>query len=702
MSLDKELKELESKAAKHFQVLSKQHEFEEKLQENFPKKYSENMAAFKKYLPDVYKQFKNHPKNKIKLTCTKTGVANIFDHKSNTYLYNDDPISQCRDQVDNQIKNPQFTALSFTKDEAENGFIHTKYMNKLNDTFLKASEELESIKTMPNHLSSMIIFGIGLGYHLSHLLEDVTIDHLYLCEPNNDWFYASLYTADWKYVLEAIDERDGSIYFYLGSSYLEFTNDFIDNLKDKGSFNSVNAVLYQHYPSEELKKLIKTFSEDFHRCAIGWGFYDDGIISLAHDFANGKKQTPLLKKEIKLPKEFSDIPVFVIANGPSLDSAIETIKQLQDQVLVISCGSALQPLLKNGIIPDFNVANERTKNTYHYLDQFFDRDVLKNINFLTTNIMHPDCTDLFKWTGMSLKPAEPATVITGEYIDQNVSFNQLMFSNPVVGNTGTSFSCHMGFTEMYLFGLDFGYEDPSHHHSKDSVYYTDDKDEVENLSKLVRKGEIEIEGNFTEKVYSTTFFNVGKCAAESLLARFPQVNTYNCSKGAKIKGAYPTRLEHVMISNKKLDKEKLIHFIKSELFIERNFNEEEYEYWLDLEKFNHISDKLVDFLDKDFESRAELATALKLQARYLFSYSHTRYRHIYFLLQGSLTYVQSMFRMLMYSFEDEQASLLYVHEAISTFKSFMEEVKDKYQHVLDEVSEHETEVIKFMKESKNK
>ena len=36
----------------------------------------------------------------------------------------------------------------------------------------------------------MIIFGIGLGYHLSHLLEDVTIDHLYLCEPNNDWFYA--------------------------------------------------------------------------------------------------------------------------------------------------------------------------------------------------------------------------------------------------------------------------------------------------------------------------------------------------------------------------------------------------------------------------------------------------------------------------------------------------------------------------------
>lgn len=702
MLIDIELEQLTKLATKKIDELTDKNELEQQLRRQMSEKYTENIEAIKHYLPDVYESFKNHQVNNLQITCSPSGVANIYDHDKESFLYSDDPISQCRKQVDEQIKSPHFTALSFEKDEAENDFIHTKYMNKLNNVFLNASEKLKPIEKMPDHLGSMIIFGIGLGYHLKHLLEDITIDHLYLCEPNNDWFYASLYTADWKYILETIDERDGSVYLYLGASYEDFTNDFIDNLKDKGSFNSVNAVLYQHYPSDNLEKLITSFSKDFHRCAIGWGFFDDGIISIAHDFANGVKQTPLLKGQGSLPKNLSGIPVFVIANGPSLDREIEVIKQHQNEAIIFSCGSALQSLLANNITPDFHVANERTKNTYHYLHQFTDGNILKKMNFLTTNIMHPDCTELFNWTGMALKPAEPSTIIAGDFIDRGKNFAPLMFSNPVVGNTGTSYACYMGFKEIYLFGLDFGYEDPKRHHSKDSLYYTKDEKEIESLGDQIRKGEIEVDGNFVDKVFSTTFFNVGRHCLESLLKRFDQVNCYNCSAGAKVQNAEALHSEHIMLAKASMNKDSLVEYIKNELFIDRKFCPDEYITWIDYDKFDYICDKLVAYLDKEFTSRAELATALKLQARYIFSYSQTRHRHIYFMLQGSITYVQSIFKMLMYSFDDEQASLEYTAEAIVVFKQFIEEAKLKYQHVLDGISEHETDFIKITKENLNR
>jgi hypothetical protein len=699
MSLDKELQELEELATQQFNSLSEQCELEQELMTKFPLKFAENMKAFEKYLPDIYAQFKNYQPENIKITCTKSGLANIYDDESQSNLYSEDPLKQCRVQVDKQIENPQFTSLSFGKDEAEHNFIHTKYMNKLNNIYLDAENELTPIETMPDHLGSMIMFGIGLGYHLPLLIDDITIEHLYLCEPNCDWFYTSLYTADWKHILETIDERDCSVYFYLGASYKEFTDDFLDNLRDKGSFNSVNAVLYQHYPSESLNKLIKRFSEEFHRCAIGWGFYDDGILSIAHDFANGQHQIPLLKKQAVLPHKAKDFPVFVIANGPSFDSAIKTIKEYQDQAIIFCCGSAIQPLLAHGIIPDFHIANERTRSTYHYLSEFIDNDVLKQINFLTTNIMHPECSELFKWTGMAFKPAEPATIIASEFIDDNKTFGHLMFSNPVVGNTGASFACNLGFSEIYLFGLDFGYKDPSHHHSKDSLYYSKDDKEIESLSEVVRKGEIIIDGNFQDKVYSTTFFNVGKACVEGLLNRFKKVNCYNCSDGAKIKNAIPLPLDNILIPKTNITKKDLIQYIKTEQFVDRNFSPEEYIKWLDMEKFDHICNRLSGFIDQEFTSRADLSSALKQQARYLFSYSHTRHRHIYFLLQGSLTYVQSMFKMMLYSFHDEQAVLEYTEKLTDVFKDFMMEAKDKYKNSLDEVSKHEWIVSDIVKEA---
>ncbi|MFT5162232.1 MAG: hypothetical protein ACI9FJ_000800 [Alteromonadaceae bacterium] len=702
MSSQDELDEIVAFAEEQVKKLAEKAKLEKDLARQMPHKFEENIRAFGKYLPKVAEQFRHYRPKEMQLFCAKSGAANLIDSVSGTPLYGDDPVGQCRDQVDRLIASPQFTSLAFSlSEDVQNTFIHTKYLNEMYQVYLQAKKEFEPLSTVPEHLGSAIVFGVGLGYHLTHLLNDITIDHLYICEPDQDWFFASLYTCDWKEILETVDERDGYIFFHLGVSYEQFITDFINELKDKGSFNAVNALLYQHYPSEKLTQIIQQFNHDFHMVSMGWGFFDDGIISIAHDFANAKNNAPILKRNAKLPNKWRGVPAFILANGPSLDQAIETIKEYQGQAIVFCCGSALPTLLKEGIIPDFHLALERTKFTYDYYNEFIDHDVMKQINLLTVNIMHPDCLKLFKWSGIGYKAAEPSTIIACDFMDQNQNYVQLRFCNPQVGNTALSFASFMGFEEIYLFGVDAGYKDPLQHHSKSSMYYTKSGKEKEALGTLLRAGEIVVDGNFGGTVFSPAFFNCGRLHLEYLLDSFPKVNCYNCSDGAKIKNAAPLRPDDLLIMKSLIDKQEMIEYIKENLYLTREFSEQAYIDYIAIDKFMAICDKLISYVDREFTSRAEIATALMHQIRYLFSYAYTRYRHIYFMLEGSLTYVQSVFRMILYGFADEQITVQKMHEVMKIFIVYMQEAKKKYQRVLEEVDEQECYLMSMLLEGED-
>lgn len=699
MSLEKEIDLLLLNAKEQISKLEKQSILEQNLLRNMPQKFEENLEAFSRYLPDVAKEFRNYKVSDLKLFCSASGDLNIIDNKTGGSLYGDCPITQCHEQVNRQIEKPKFTKLSFSQSDKEvNPFIHTKYLKKMHQCFLDAKNKLKPLSTAPDHIGSAIIFGIGLGYHLKPLLEKITIDHLYIVEPNRDFFFASLYTCDWKYILEEIDKRDGNIVLNLGVSYQQFTKDFWDEMKHRGAVNAVNSLLYQHYPSEELTKLIGQFEKEFHLLATGWGFFDDGVISIAHEMENRRKSIPLLRKSAYFPKQWEGLPIFIIANGPSLDECIDTIKAYKDKAIIMSCGSALPSLLKQNIVPDFHVALERTKATYDFLTEFCDLESLKKINFLTLSIMHPSCPDLFKWTGMALKNAEPSTTITSEYIDNGESLAQLKYCNPQVANTGVAFACYMGFKELYLFGVDGGYKDPKKHHSKHSVYYKEDGKEKETLGEYVRTGELVVEGNFGGEIISPVFYNTGIVYIESCLKAFKKVACYNCSDGVKIKSAFPTRHYDLLLADKTPSKNDVINYIKNEVFIDKTFDEEEYVKWIAYKSFNNIVDNLVNYIDKDFSSRSEMVEALKQQSRYIYSYSQTRYRHIYFLLEGSMTYLQSMFRMMLYTFEDEQESLVLAKQGVELFKEYMDKVKEKFKNVTLEVDEFEYSILQMFRD----
>ncbi len=698
-----EISEILANAEQKVQQLSERAQKEKALEKKMGQRFEKNIVALKKYLPDIAAQFRHYKPESMQFFCAPSGDANIVESTSGVPLYSDDPIEQCRDQVQRNIEQPKYTSIGFSSEEEQsNTFIHSRYMGAIYKEFLKEKETLEPLTSIPEHLGAMIMFGVGLGYHLPALFEQVTIDHMYICEPSNDLFYASLFTCDWEYVLKTIDEKDGVLHLRLGVDYQKFTDDFINELKDKGSFNASNAVLYQHYPSEQIQRIINEFSQQFHMVAIGWGFFDDGVISIAHDYANAQNKTPYLKKTAALPRHWKDVPAIIVANGPSIDATIEYVKAHQNDGIVFCCGTAINTLLKHGIVPDFHVELERTKLTYDLLVEFVDNEQMKQMNFLSVNVMHPRATELFKWSGLAFKPAEPSTIISSEFIDKDSTFTRLSYCNPLVANTALSYACYMGFKEIYLFGVDNGYVTKDHFHSKQSYYYTEDGEEKTEITKMMLTDQLEVEGNFGDTVFTTAFYDTGRHSLGHLLGRYPKVNCYNCSDGAKINHTFPVYPEDLLISPLNVDKNDIVEYIKSEFFAPQDHDPDAYQNWLAINKFDDIVDEMLAFTDKKFTSRGELATALKLQVRYLYSFSQTRFRHLYFMLDGSVIYAHTVFRMALYGFADEKEMLRVMHSLLDLYHEYLREAKKKFRRVLEEVDEQDFKVLEMFRKGHKK
>ena len=237
--------------------------------------------------------------------------------------------------------------------------------------------------------------------------------------------------------------------------------------------------------------------------------------------------------------------------------------------------------------------------------------------------------------------------------------------------------------------------------SKSSTYFNADGSEKKEIAKLVRAGELKVPGNFCDEVFTTAFFNVGNSQLGYLFKAFKHVNVYNCSDGAKIENTFPLHIEDMLLANNLPNKNEFLDYIKNETFIRRDFDAEEYEQWLAIPEFEKICDGLIRFVDKEFTSRAEIATALKLQVRFLYSYGYTKYRHIFFLLDGSLTYVHSIFRMMLYQFEDEEQTVELLNGAFKIFIEYMSEAKTLYQGVLDAQDEQRSYLMGMLGDDKN-
>lgn len=650
-----------------------------------PLRFSKNIAAFRKYIPHVADMYESYqPERPFRFFCNENGQPNMAWLDDDIAVYGDEPYLICETLVKEFMDKGGLSKFSFSQEANPLGFVHVEYLNKLNAYLDDISLRKEAQRNVPEEVPTALVFGVGLGYHLGYLYEHCKIGTLFLFEPDLDLFYASLFCFDWAPLLDYLHQENLGLQILLGQDENTIVKDFASAIHRRGSFLIANAFIMWGYQNDKIKQLMIKVQQEYHLLVMGWGFFDDNLIALSHTISNIERGVPFLKDKEKVLAEHKNIPVFVIGNGPSLDESLAIIENNRSGAILIACGSAITALHNVGIKPDIYVATERTKSVYDFLVSMDDPDYLKDIIFLSVDVIHPYCASLFKYSALLFKLSEPGVVLCRTYFPETRAFTALGGVNPMVGNIGVSVPVHLGFKKIYLFGLDNGYKNKDHHHSKYSAYYNNAEGAKVLTEMVCGENKLPREGNFGGVVISDAMFDTSRKVIEQVLEANESVQCFNCSDGAKIIGAIPLRSSRVG-PLQPTNKSVLLNDIVTRLCSPLSLSKQDFYPFLDVEFFNYFIDKMLIEWQQSFSSRNEINQLMLRHFNYLHEISKTQQMHIAIFMIGSMNYVFTLLSTIAYSFEGEEETLSLMAPAINIWLDFLRTAKKMYPMALDSV-----------------
>jgi hypothetical protein len=411
----------------------------------------------------------------------------------------------------------------------------------------------------------------------------------------------------------------------------------------------------------------------------GWGFFDDNLFAIAHSAKNISEEVPFLLKDKQVDISYRNIPVFVIGNGPSLDESIGYIKNNKEKAIIIACGSTVSALHKAGIKPDICVAVERTKSMADFFDIFDDKEYLKDILFLSVDVIHPDCRRYFSKSALGFKHNEAMFSMLMLNRPDLHKFGYLPYVNPLVGNTGLSYALTLGFKNIYMFGLDNGYREKNHHHSRHSAYYEDNGSAIKELTDAVTSNEtFLVPANFGGEISSDCLFGLSANSMAKVIAMYPEASCSNCSDGALVRGATPLRYYDANIKDNFFDKKIVVESIYDNCFEPFLVSMNDINEVLAVETFDELVILMVSEWERVKLDRNEISELMQRHYDYLNYLLTTKQSHIHRVLVGSINYFFSFLTTMLYSFNDECIFNKVMSDARNIFIDFLKKTRIMY------------------------
>lgn len=635
-------------------------------------RYQENLLAFKEYHPEIYDFFKNYEPEKY-IVDAKDGFINALNVETGDYFYKYPSFLSTKVQFDKFKRSPNIKKFNFNRHEGnEAGFLHVKFLDEMLALIPEKTSDAENVdKEFQKNLSSLMIFGVGSGYHLELFVQQYNVGCIYIIEPDLDLFFLSFFSINWLFVLKTLDEKGSKVFISLGEQQDTFFDDLMTKSAINGRYQMSSVAGYIHYKSEKIELILTEFNRRYLEMGQGWGFFDDAVISIGHMLGNLKQNVPLLKNDIVDSNEFFDTPVFILGNGPSLDGLIDTIKLHQDKAIIISCGTALSALYKYGITPDFHCEQERTLPVAEKVEHCCPASFLKDTILLAPATVHPAVFSMFKRTIMAAKANEPSSALLLRDIEGRKLFSAYHFINPTVANTALAMGYHLGFKNFYLFGVDLGQKEGGNHHSKKSLYYTENEQD-RNLYYFRKDALIESEGNFGGKFFADHFFHQSNVNLSKMILAYQDLNCFNLSDGAKVVGSKPMSIEGLdfkLYKQNAIDKiqiidntyKKSIHYDKNQELLTRLVKDLDYQY------FDDICQRLITFNESPITTFKE-ATQLLSNNTLLLS---TLTEHANNLIHGTIMQMQVILTHLLYDCDNEKVAIERFIKGLVIYRDFI-------------------------------
>ncbi|MCK9223913.1 MAG: DUF115 domain-containing protein [Candidatus Muirbacterium halophilum] len=301
-----------------------------------------------------------------------------------------------------------------------------------------------------------VVYGMGLGYHVSQLYEKVikkrSETKLLVIEPSFKIFNKALDIYDFSEII--LDDR---VEFAVG--------DDVEDTREKLS------KLFKIYENEQLKvfefNVYRRIFGDFftkidetlkNALSVGISNYTT-VMNYIDDWHENIVSN--LKHIIKSPGlsdyqgKFENKAAIVVSAGPSLDKNGHYLKQAKGKALIIAVDTVVKPMLSMGIEPDVIISVDSQYANYKHLEGVD----LKDVYCVCSPIVHPNIPELFDGKTIFFNFFFQMSI----WLEQHVKQNGILFTGGSVATVAFDFARKIGANPIVFVGQDLAFTGDYHH-----------------------------------------------------------------------------------------------------------------------------------------------------------------------------------------------------------------------------------------------
>ena len=410
----------------------------------------------------------------------------------------------------------------------------------------------------------LVVFGLGLGHHIRELARRTDARWLIIVEPTLEFIEHSFQALDWKALLEDFETRDGGVYLVTDSDPARMVGGIVARVARHGIPFIDGAWVFTHYPFWSFAEARGKLHDAVQYAFVNRGFFEDEIKMMSNAVANFTTARHWLiegKPRLQRPET-----AVIVGAGPSLDESLETLHRIRDRIVLFSGGTALRPLLRSGLVPDFHCELENVPIVVDVLKEAGQYGDIGQIRLIASATVDPSVPPMFRESFFFFRDSVSSSMLLAN------GLQVLPGAAPTCVNTAMAAAISLGFTEIALFGTDCGMRVGGQDHASGTIYATG------GIAKARNHFPIEVEGNFggiarTDWVYDACRRMLGE------VIKVYGLSPMNCSDGALIPGARPVVPEAVEVDAPPVDrdalmsdlKRALIAFEPAEILRERDF-----------------------------------------------------------------------------------------------------------------------------------
>ncbi len=420
--------------------------------------------------------------------------------------------------------------LSIRKD-GKSLYIHSKY-NPIREVEAIV-EEYKDIE--PN--SSVIFFGVGLGYHIDAFLNKHPNVSYYIYEPIPQILYTYLSNKEIKDLPSK--KLKGMVTGNDKQTLYNFLNEYIS----KSTGKAIMVVLPQckNLFQQEYKNFLDIYREVAASKKTGtvteYAFQKRWIVNSMKNFKE-VLSTPNIILERK--GHFNGKPALLVAAGPSLNEEIENIRYIKENRLayIFSVGSSINTLIYNEIYPDAVCTHDPTEINQVVFEKVKKMGISEIPMIFGSSVGYET---LENYKGNKYHMLTSQDTVSDYYLKSTKDVNiDNVFDAPSIAVVTLQLLYKLGFSTIILIGQNLAY--------KDEKMYSEgiDYDYLEELTNEAEKG-IKVKDVYGNEVLTDEGFNRMRQQIEFYIRNFHDANVINTTKyGANIEGASFIELEKVI------------------------------------------------------------------------------------------------------------------------------------------------------------